>query len=502
MCDSVRCVPNGPPGVRLYNGAGMYLIPAPLPGAGPVLGGLARESQSRPPSALAALLRAGRSYCAAALHAAVSRHRAGVRGLLYRLGLVLGLSLTAVPAFAQMAIEITGVGSQQFPIAVANFRVDAPLAEDLAGIIRADLARCGLFRLVDAGPEAIDEMARVNLPDWKGRGADSLAIGSAIRLADGRIEIRYRLYDSVKGNQVDGLAFVSSGTDLRLIAHKIADRIYESLSGAKGVFSTRIAYVVQFSPSHYELQIADADGANPQTALKSREFLISPAWAPDGKSIAYVSFESHRTAVYVHSLASGQRKLVANFPGSNSGPAFSPDGKTLAVVLTKDGNSEIYTMGVDGSSPRRMTTDPGIDTEPVFSPDGAYLYFTSDRSGGPQIYRMPSAGGDAQRITFNGDYNISPRVSPDGKSLAYVSRRSDLFQIEVLDLASGQELTITDTVKDESPTFAPNGRLILYATEVAAHGILALASTDGRARAHLSGPSGDVREPTWGPFTK
>jgi len=403
---------------------------------------------------------------------------------------------------AQMTIEITGVGSQQFPIAVANFVSNTPLSEDIAGVIRADLTRSGLFRIVDAGPAPIDELARVNFGEWKSRGADSLAIGSAVRLADGRTEVRYRLYDSVKGSQLDALAFVSTGTDLRRIAHKIADRIYEALTGAKGVFSTRIAYVVQYSANNYELQIADADGANPQTALKSREFIISPTWSADGTLLAYVSFESHKAAVYVHNLASGQRRNVANYAGSNSGPAFSPDGKAMAVVLTRDGNSEIYSMNIDGSGLRRLTNDPAIDTEPVFSPDGAWIYFTSDRSGGPQIYRMPSAGGEAQRITFNGDYNISPRISPDGKTLAYVSRHSDLFQIEVLDLASGQELTITDTVKDESPSFSPNGRLILYATGVGGRGILALASTDGRARARLSGPSGDVREPTWGPFSK
>jgi TolB protein len=427
------------------------------------------------------------------------------RGLLRRLRAIsLPLLFAALPrvAGAQMTIEITGVGSQQYPISVANFHADTPLSEDMAGVIRADLVRSGLFRTVDAGADAIDEMARVNLGEWKARGADSLAIGSAAHLADGRVEVRYRLYDAVKGSQLDGLAFVSSGNDLRRIAHKIADRIYEAISGFKGVFSTRIAYVVQFDPSHYELQVADADGANPQTALKTKEFIISPAWSPDGNSIAYVSFESHRATVFVHNLISGRRQAVASFPGSNSGPSFSPDGKTLAVVLTKDGNSEIYAMNLDGTNLRRLTFDPSIDTEPVYSPDGAWIYFTSDRSGGPQIYRMASTGGDAQRITFNGDYNISPRISPDGKSLAYVSRRADLFQIEVLDLASAQELTITDTVKDESPTFAPNGRLILYATDVGGRGILALASTDGRARARLSGPSGDVREPTWGPFSK
>ncbi len=403
-------------------------------------------------------------------------------------------------AHAQMTIEITGVGSQQIPIAVAAFRSDNTLSEDLAGIIRADLTRSGLFRMIDPGPAPIDEATRLNLAEWKSRGADDVAIGSAVRLASNRIEVRYRLYDGTKGTQIDGLAFASSGNDLRQIAHQIADRIYEALTGFKGVFATRIAYVVCYSPSHYELQIADADGANPQTALKSRESIISPTWSPDGTMLAYVSFESHRATVYVHNLTSGERRVVASYPGSNSAPAFAPDGKSLAVVLTKDGNSEIYAMGTDGSNLRRLTRDPAIDTEPVFSSDGAWIYFTSDRSGGPQIYRMPSTGGDAQRITFRGDYNISPRISPDGKTLAYISRRSDLFQVEALDLASAQELTITDTVKDESPSFAPNGRLILYATEVGGRGILALASADGRARARLSGPAGDVREPAWGPF--
>ena len=408
---------------------------------------------------------------------------------------------SSAPSAAQMTVEITGVGSQQYPIAVASFKTEGSAPQDVAAIIRADLTRSGQFRMVD-GDTTLAENDRIDYGQWKARGADTLVVGSVSALADGRFDIRFRLYDNVKNTQLDGLAYVAPAAELRLTAHRIADRVYEKLTGDKGVFATRIAYVVEFSRTGYELQVADADGANSQTALRSREPIISPTWSPDGTLLAYVSFESHKPVVYVHTLATGQRRAVANFKGSNSAPAFSPDGKNLAVVLTKDGNSEIYLMGVDGSNPRRLTVNDAIDTEPQFSSDGAWIYFTSDRGGSPQIYRMPAAGGDAQRMTFNGDYNISPRVSPDGRLLAYVSRRNDLFQVEVLDIALGQELTVTDTVRDESPSFAPNGRLLLYATEVGGRGILALASTDGRARARVTGPNGDIREPSWGPFAK
>ena len=408
----------------------------------------------------------------------------------------------SAPSAAQMTVEITGVGSQQYPIAVAPFKTEGTVPQDVAAIIRADLTRSGQFRMVDAGGTAVAENDRVDLAQWRARGADTLVVGSISALADGRFDIRFRLYDNVKNAQLDGLAYTAPAAELRLTAHRIADRIYEKLTGDKGVFATRIAYVVEFNRTGYELQIADADGANSQTALRSREPIISPVWSPDGSMLAYVSFETHKPVVYVHTLATGQRRAVANFKGSNSAPAFSPDGKSLAVVLTKDGNSEIYVMGVDGSSPRRLTFNDAIDTEPQFSSDGASIYFTSDRGGSPQIYRMPAAGGDAQRMTFNGDYTISPRISPDGRLLAYVSRRNDLFQVEVLDIAQGQELTATDTVRDESPSFAPNGRLLLYATEVGGRGILALASTDGRSRARITGPNGDIREPSWGPFAK
>jgi TolB protein len=412
------------------------------------------------------------------------------------------LALMPLAARAQLRVEITGVGSQQFPIAVAPFAIEGAAPQEVDAIVRADLARSGLFRIVEAGTQPIADTASVNLADWKTRGANALVIGSVRRLADGRFDVRFRLLDTVQQAQLDGLSYATPAADLRLTAHRIADRIYEKLTGERGVFATRIAYVVQTSRASWELHIADADGANPQAALRSREPIISPAWSPDGGRLAYVSFETGKPVVYVHTITTGERKAVANFRGSNSAPAWSPDGRTLAVTLTREGNSQVFLMNADGSNVRRLTQTTGIDTEPVYSPDGQWIYFTSDRGGGPQIYKMPATGGNAQRVTFTGDYNISPRLSPDGKLLAYVARRSGRFQVMILDLAGGQETPITDTARDESPSFAPNGRLLLYATEVGGRGILASASIDGRVRTRLTGPSGDIREPTWGPFIK
>jgi TolB protein len=407
-----------------------------------------------------------------------------------------------VASLAQLRVEITGVGSQQFPIAIANFARDGQVPLEIESVVRADLARSGLFRIVETGTAPIGESPTMPPGDWKSRGADALAVGSAAALANGRYDIRFRLFDTVRQTQLDGLSYLTPASDLRLTAHRIADRIYEKITGERGVFATRIAYVAQTSRNAWELRVADSDGENSQAALRSREPIISPAWSPDGTRLAYVSFESGKPVVYVHTVLTGERRAVANFRGSNSAPAWSPDGRTLAVTLTREGNSQVFLMNASGGDVRRLTNSSAIDTEPMFSPDGQTIYFTSDRGGGPQIYRMPAAGGAAQRVTFNGDYNVSPRISPDGKLLAYVSRRSGRFQVQVLDLAGGQETTVTDTSLDESPSFAPNSRMLLYATEVGGRGILASASVDGRVRTRLTGPSGDIREPTWGPFIK
>lgn len=416
--------------------------------------------------------------------------------------LALSLFLPLSSAHSQLRVEVTGVGSNQTPIAIAKFQADGQPPQDVDEIIKADLARSGVFRLIDAGTTPVAETARVDLNEWKTKGADALVIGSVAKLADGRFDIRFRLYDSVKQQQIDGLSYLSTAAELRLNAHRIADRIYEKLTGVRGVFATRIAYVVQQGKTNFELQVADADGANAQTALRSREPIMSPSWAPDGIRLAYVSFETAKPVVYIHTLTTGDRKAVANFRGSNSAPSWSPDGRMLAVALTRDGPTSIYLLNADGSGLRRLTNSGAIDTEPHFAADGKTIYFTSDRGGGPQIYRMDLGGGNVQRVTFNGDYNVSPRLSPDQRTLVYVSRRSGKFQVQALDLGSGQEVGLTDTVVDESPSFAPNGRLLLYATEVNGRGVLASASTDARVRTRLTGPNGDVREPTWGPFIK
>jgi TolB protein len=417
-----------------------------------------------------------------------------------RIFLLLGL-LTAGIAQAQLSIEITGAGANRIPVAIADFAGDPTVARIVVGTVRADLERSGLFKLIEPGSVGMDENATVDHASWKSRGADALAAGSVSRTPDGRMEARFRLYDTQKGVALGGAVYVTNSAQLRMAGHRIADYIYEKLTGEPGVFSTRIAYVVK-TRGQFLLQIADADGQGAATALTSTEPIISPVWSPDGSKLAYVSFEKKKPMVYVHSLSSGQRHIVANFKGSNSAPAWSPDGRKLAVVLSKDGNSQLYTVNADGSGVQRLAQSPGIDTEPRYSPDGAHIYFTSDRGGSPQIYRIESSGGAAQRVTFDGSYNVSPRPSPDGKSLAFISRREGRFQLSLMDLSSRQVQVLTDSNKDESPSFAPNGRMILVATEVGGRGLLSAVSIDGRIKQRLTIAAGDVREPAWGPFLK
>ncbi len=406
--------------------------------------------------------------------------------------------LTASLAQAQLSIEITGAGANRIPVAIADFSGDPTASRVVTATVRADLDRSGLFKLIDTTGAALDENTPINHADWKSKGADALAAGSLGRSPDGRMEARFRLYDTQKGVMLGGKAFVTGNEQLRAAGHRIADEIYEKLTGEKGVFSTRIAYVVK-SRGQFLLQIADADGQGAATALTSVEPIISPVWSPDGGRLAYVSFEKKKPVVYVHSISSGQRHIVANFKGSNSAPGWSTDGRRLAIVLSKDGHSQIYSVNADGSGLQRVTQSAGIDTEPRYSSDGN-IYFSSDRGGSPQIYRVSATGGDAQRVTFEGSYNVSPRPSPDGKTLAFITRREGRFQLAAMDLASRQVQVLSDSNKDESPSFAPNSRMILIATEIGGRGVLSAVSSDGRIKQRLSVAAGDVREPAWGPF--
>src|SRR5512134_297434 len=410
-------------------------------------------------------------------------------------------SLAAFCAHAQLSIEITGAGANRIPIAIAPFAGEAALPPGVTSIVRADLERSGLFRTLELPPLVPQptESSNVNFAEWKARLADALVLGSIAARPDGRFEVRFRLYDVVKQAAIGGVAYTVSKEQLRATAHRIADTIYEKLTGEKGVFSTRIAYVVKRG-ARFELQVADADGANEQAMLVSNEPIISPKWSPDGKRIAYVSFQNKKPIVYVQNIEVPKQNVVANFKGSNSAPAWSPDGKTLAVSLSRDGNSQLFLINPDGSNLRRLTSSGGIDTEPSFSPDGQWIYFTSDRGGSPQIYRMSASGGEAQRVTFEGSYNVTPRVSPDGKSLAYIMRNGGKFQAALLDLATRQVQVLTDSDLDESPSFAPNGRQILLATVIGGRGVLSAVSADGRVKQRLTLSAGDVREPAWGPF--
>lgn len=410
----------------------------------------------------------------------------------------LGWSLGMSPAQAQFRVEISGVGATQVPIAIARFRDEDKTNQILSAIVRADLERSGVFRGQDVN-QVIDEVTAPDMPEWRGRVVDALVTGSVTRLVDGRFDVRFKLWDVVKGAEVGGQSTAVVAADLRLAAHRIADFVFEKLTGDKGVFATRMAYVTK-GGGRYTLRVADADGEAAQVALNSPEPIISPAWSPDGRELAYVSFESQKAVVYAQDVLSGQRRSIANFRGSNSAPAWAPDGRQLAVTLSRDGGSQLFMIGRNGENSRRLTSSPAIDTEPAFAADGR-IYFVSDRGGSPQIYRMPAGGGSAERVSFNGNYNVSPAISPDGRFLAYIGRLGGAFKLQLLDLVGGgAPRTLTDTSDDESPSFAPNGKLIVYATRLQGRDVLMTTTLDGKIKARLLSTTADVREPVWGPY--
>jgi len=417
-----------------------------------------------------------------------------------RILVFLGAALLALGAHAQLTIDITTSGGRQIPIAIMPLAGESTQPQSVSEVVGADLARTGLFRLVNTvgiSPTPT-EPSQVNFADWTARSAEALVIGKVEGQGD-RVEVRFRLFDVQKQSQLASYSYLVAPAQLRATAHRIADLIYERLTGDKGAFSTKITYVVKRG-TRYELQVADADGFNAQTVLASQEPIMSPSWSPDGSRLAYVSFDQKKPIVVVQNLAQGTTKIVAAHRGNNSAPAWSPDGRFLAVALSKDGLTQVYKISADGGEAQRLTDSPGIDTQPAFSPDGQWIAFTSDRGGSPQIYRMPAAGGPATRLTFEGTYNVGPRYSPDGKTIAYVSRDSGKFRISTMELANGQVQVLTDGTLDDSPTFAPNGKMILYEASVGGRGQLAAVSGDGRVRQRLTSAAGDVQDPAWGPM--
>ncbi|PPD18807.1 MAG: Tol-Pal system beta propeller repeat protein TolB [Methylotenera sp.] len=420
---------------------------------------------------------------------------------LFKLMAFLASFLAANISCAALDIEISGGSAQQIPIAIVPFANAGATKDNMSEIISADLKRSGLFRVLETRGMANlpTSPAQIKYAEWVALQAQALTVGNIEPIAGGRFKVSFQLMDALKQTQLAGMDYQITPSQVRTTAHKIADIIYQKLTGEPGAFASRIAYITKIG-KRYALQVADADGFNPQTVVSSNEPIISPAWSPDGSKLAYVSFEKKKPIIFVQSLTSGKREVLANFKGNNSAPSWSPDGSKLAIVLTYGANSQVHTINANGSGLKLITKSNAIDTEPVFSPDGSHIYFSSDRGGKPQIYKVAVDGGTPSRVTFEGAYNVSPKFSPDGKSLAYIRNDGGKFKVALQDLATGQVQLLSEGSQDESPSFAPNGRVILYATKARGRGALAAVSSDGKVRQRLNDAVGDVREPAWGPL--
>lgn len=415
------------------------------------------------------------------------------------------LSFISAQAFAGLTIEITSGVDNPTPIAVVPFANSNGLPDDVQQVISADLLRSGLFRPIPKTDmlSMPKSQAEVFYRDWRMLGASYLVIGQ-LTPAAGRYQMTFELYDVLSQRKVFQKQVAGSSAQLRDMAHAVSDAVYEAITGIRGAFSTKIIYVEDLGTAgkgRYRLVYADADGARDRVLFSSSEPILSPAWSNDMSKVAYVSFETSRPAVFIQELATGKRTQMTNFKGLNGAPSWSPDDKTLTLVLSKDGNPEIYTMDVVSKRLRRITNHFAIDTEPNWSTDGKSIIFTSNRGGSPQIYQVGLASGRVERLTFEGDYNARPRVSPDGKSLVVVHRRDGVFHIALQDIKSGDMRILTETWLDESPSIAPNGAMLLYATKHQNKGVLAAVSMDAGVKFRLPSKQGDVREPAWSPFT-
>ena len=411
-------------------------------------------------------------------------------------------------AYGELVIRVTEGNDQPTAIAMSPFDINGvKIDENITGIVASDLRRSGLFKLIPqqdmlAFPSSSSD---VYYRDWRLLGAEYLVVGAMSVLPDGRLELEFSLL-SINSQKVQFTHKVrSSATKIRDLAHSVSDKIFKSITGIRGAFSTRLAYVSVIREGDdftYRLQVADADGARESLMLESKQPIMSPSWSPDGKELAYVSFETGRPAIFRQNLATAQRLQLTNFKGLNGAPSWSPDGLTLALVLSKDGNPELYTLELATQKLTRLTRHFAIDTEPAWMPDGKHILFTSDRGGTPQIYKLKLADRSVKRITFEGNYNARASIAPDGRTMAMVHRSSSVFHIAALDLKTRRLIELTKTTLDESPSVAPNGAMLMYATKYKDRGILAAVSVDAGVKYNLPAKLGDVREPAWSPFLR
>jgi TolB protein len=424
--------------------------------------------------------------------------------------LLLGLLMWGAAARAQFVVEVTRGQTQAIPIAVVPFApADVTAASfDVAQLISDDLMRSGRFRTMEV-KDMIDQPhtgANISFDDWRRLNNDYMVVGSLQSTAPDRYSITYELYNVLTRQRLLGFQISANRPGLRLASHQIADAVFEKILGIRGAFSTRIAYIAGLGhvPNKtYQLVVADSDGENPHVVTQSKEPLMSPAWSPDGSELAYVSFEERLSTIYVQNLKSGERRRISAHAGVNQAPAWSPDGKKLALTLSsRDGNLDVYVMDLDTQMLTRITDDPGIDTEPQWSKDGQSIYFTSDRAGGPQIYKVGVRPGDKpRRLTFQGSYNARPRISPDESQMAFVTQEEGGYRIATMDLRGhGDVQVLTKGPSDVSPSYAPNGAVLIYASRNNGRGVLALVSADGHVQQRLVASEGELQEPAWAPF--